>query len=434
MEEEREIEMRAIVYAIGIVIISQLSFAQSQYKLAYDFGTTNGIEDGIGPNGGLVFDRDGNIYGTTRGGGNNITPCGGDPTGCGTVFELSPVGNGTWAETIIHRFCDDAPVCSDGLQPWAGLVMDKFGNLYGTTMGGGDGYAPYGTAFELSKKQDGTWEYMKVWDFNDGDAWGPVGKLILDSAGNLYGTTNVGGYNGGGTVFELSRTENGWTRTTLHSFSQWLDGAEPYAGVVFDRSGNLYGTTFAGGNASCDGGFGCGTVFELTPNGDGTWSEAFFYQLSGWDGGLPRGEVNLDGVGNLYTTATYFGPYAKCQCGGILRMTYVGNSWNFSGIHPFKGQNGAYPQAGIMIDKKSRTIYGTTLEGGPNTACRGGCGTVYEIHGTKESVIYNFCSQPNCTDGYWPWSSLYTDGVGNLYGSTDLGGTHNYGVIFEITP
>lgn len=117
-------------------------------------------------------------------------------------------------------------------------------------------------------------------------------------------------------------------------------------------------------------------------------------------------------------------------------MTYSGNSWKYSGTLPFNGQDGKDPVGGVLIDKKSRTIYGTTLAGGANTntACGGGCGTVYKVQGTKESVIYNFCSEPNCIDGYWPWSSLFADRTGHLYGSTELGGTHDYGLSFEITP
>jgi len=421
-----------MVSLVPFVWTCQFALAQTQFKVAYDFGTTNGIEDGAAPNGGLVFDRDGNMYGTTRGGGN--PGCGGEFGGCGTVFQLSPNGNGTWKETVIHRFCDDLPVCSDGFEPWAGLTMDRSGNLYGTTVAGGTDSSPYGTAFELSRNADGTWNYTKLWNFDYAEAWAPYGKLVLDQRGNLYGTTYGGGVYNDGSVFELSQTENGWTKTTLHSLSQSVDGQSPYAGVAFDKLGNLYGTTYDRGDYFCNGGSGCGSLFELSPNGDGTWRETFVFLFNYATGGVPWGEVNFDGVGNLYTSVSVYGP-TKCECGGIVRMSYQGNQWQYSGVLAFHGKDGAVPLAGVSIDRRSRVMYGTTHLGGKSSHCgQYGCGTVYAIKGTQETVLHNFCSQPNCTDGEYPWSSLFTDGIGNLYGSTWLGGTYNYGVVFEITP
>jgi uncharacterized repeat protein (TIGR03803 family) len=216
----------------------------------------HGFQPGGGtePQGPLIFDADGNLYGTTNMGGK----------GRGTVFELSPTGDGGWTETVLHSFVNNG---TDGWYPRGGLTFDAAGNLYGMTSGGGTAancpvLFSCGTVFELSPTGGGNWTETIIHSFTEtrADGFNPVDFLVIDSSGNLYGTTSLGGTYGGGTVFELTPSASGsWTETLLHSFGRAGDGKTPYAGLVLDAAGNLYGTTSAGGLD------GLGTVFEITP-------------------------------------------------------------------------------------------------------------------------------------------------------------------------
>ncbi len=226
-------------------------------KVLHNFG--DGGNDGYLPGSGLIIDAHGNLYGTTAGGGTH---------GDGTVFELSPQGGG-WTEGVLHSFNFNG---QDGINPYGGLVFDAAGNLYGTTNFGGIHPACLanfgcGTVFELIPVGGGEWTERVLHSFGNGtDGAEPFfTSLIFDTAGNLYGTTNVGGLHGYGTVFELVRTQGGgWADRVLHSFGSGDDGALPFAGVILDGAGNLYGTTQQGGIHTCPVG-NCGTVFEITP-------------------------------------------------------------------------------------------------------------------------------------------------------------------------
>jgi uncharacterized repeat protein (TIGR03803 family) len=251
--------------------------------------------------GGLISDSQGNFYGTT----DDV-----DDQYGGNVFELSPKAGGGWKETVLHRFgrYNQCHCGTDGLSPGAGLVRDAAGNLYGTTTRGGT--FGWGTVFELSPKAGGGWNEAVLHSFNDvgTDGFFPVAGLLIDAAGNLYGTTTGGGANGGGgTVFELTPQSGGnWTETVLHSFAGGPnDGADPAAGLIFDAAGNLYGTTFMGGSdtSGCQSD-GCGTVFELTPQSGGNWTETVLHSFSddGTDGTSPYASLLLDAEGNLYGT------------------------------------------------------------------------------------------------------------------------------------
>jgi uncharacterized repeat protein (TIGR03803 family) len=262
----------------------------------HEFGSSTA--DGILPSSGLIFDASGNLDGTTSIGGTYNT---------GTVFRLSPQGGGGWTETILHTFG-----YKDGERPYGDVIFDAAGNLYGTTAAGG--YQGQGTVFELEPAAGGGWTEKILHSFNRGhghDGTYPTYGVIFDTAGNLYGATTYGGAyggtNGGGTVFELTRTAGGWTEKVLHSFGG-MDGYQPYGGVIFDAAGNLYGTTAYGGKGGekCNNGVGangCGTLFELTPQPDGTWTETvlhFFGQ--GKDVSDPYGSLIFDASGNLYGT------------------------------------------------------------------------------------------------------------------------------------
>jgi len=242
------------------------------------------------------------------------------------VYELKHTQSG-WVESVLHRFKP-----ADGVQPMGGLVMDKAGNLYGTTpfRGLGDEYEIAGTIFELSPTRSG-WSFQVLYSFPPGDG-GPYAGLTIDATGNLYGTTNSGGIYGSGSVFELQRpAQQGadWVFTNLLSFD-YLDGAGPAAGVVFDAAGNLYGTTGGGGTAqSCNNFYPCGVVFELSPS-NGEWTENVLYNFQGvTDGEYPNSTPVLDPWGNVYGTTKYGGdpncvPFPNYSgCGTVFRISHT---------------------------------------------------------------------------------------------------------------
>jgi uncharacterized repeat protein (TIGR03803 family) len=276
--------------------------------------TFTGGSDGANPNGALIADTAGNLYGNTTYGGD-----GGSCShfgGCGVVFKLSPDGT----ETVLHTFTGG----SDGANPIAGLIADRAGNLYGTTFfGGGRGscYRGCGVVFKLSP--DGAETVLHT--FTGGsDGSSPEAPLIADSAGNLYGTTDYGGgicsgpFAGCGVVFKLSPDG---VETVLHTFTGGRDGADPSAGLIADRAGNLYGTTFfGGGRGSCYGGTGCGVVFKLSPDGAETMLHTF---TGGSDGASPSVGLGLiaDTAGNLYGTTTSGGVGAN---GVVFKLSGTG--------------------------------------------------------------------------------------------------------------
>ncbi len=260
-----------------IVALLYISAAGQQERVLHSFN--NNGKDAYGPVAGMIFDATGNLYGTTTSGGVYFA---------GSVFELSPKAGGGWTEKILHSF---NPNAKDGNDPLGGLVMDRAGNLYGATLFGGANNT--GTVFELVPKTGGGWAERILYSFNNTgtSAESPVGSLVFDAAGNLYGTTAYGGsgtgcFSGCGTVFELSPGQGGrWTEKILHSFTiNGTDGSTPWAGVTLDPAGNLYGTTSAGGPGDCNAG--CGVVFELTPGVGGTWTETILHSFNsdGTDG------------------------------------------------------------------------------------------------------------------------------------------------------
>ncbi len=260
--------------------------------------------DGKAAIGNLAFDSAGNLYGVTYEGG---------LYGRGTVYELMPQAGGLWTEKILHNFSGTG---ADGESPSAGVILDASGNVYGTTVSGGanqghvEGYA--GTVFELTRVGS-EWSEKILWSFPQSryDAAGPFDSLIFDSAGNLYGTTSSGGqYFSNGTVFQLSPTAEGaWTETILHSFGRdSSDGAGPYGNLIIDSTGSLYGTTSQGGKYGCLCSSTGGTVFKLTPGSDGTWTERILHNLgSGDDGEYPLAGLLMDGSGKLYGTTRFGG-------------------------------------------------------------------------------------------------------------------------------
>jgi uncharacterized repeat protein (TIGR03803 family) len=428
--------MKTLVSWVAIaVILSGLSFGQTGYKVLWSFGGA-GVGDGSQPLGKLIADKNGNLYGTTSSGGTTAPPnC--VPAGCGTVFELSSSPDGTWTENVIYTFCSNYSgfSCLDGSTPLAGLVFDSAGNLFGTTSAGGGpcpaGEIGCGTVFKLSPTNHPgvAWTETVLYSFclNESsecpDGGVPYAKLAFDASGNLYGTTIGGGSKGGGTVFELSPSMSNWTETVLYNFcslgdppAPCPDGYAPESGVTFDEVGNIYGTTLAGGSKKFLGG---GVVYRLSPSQQG-WAETILYAFTNSQtGSAPRGGVNFGKTGNLYGTTASGGLNTM---GGVFQLSPKSpKEITFS----FAGNNGAGPFAGVLIDPRNDSLYGTTAYGGTNDS-----GVVFKIAGKKENVLYSFTGG---TDGAQPSTALIADRSGNLYGTTKTGGSSNNGVVFEIT-
>ncbi len=343
----------------------------------------------------------------------------------GVLFKLSPRQGGGYAETALHSFGRG----SDGRNPLGGLVFDHAGNLYGTSEYGG--IHGGGTVFELSPNGSGGWTETVLHNFGNGsDGYYPFAGLIVDSGGNLYGTTEGGGVHSGGTAFELSpRQGGGYTETVLHSFGNGTDGYYPEAGLVLDAHGNLYGTTESGGTHSCSGGA-CGTVFELSPRQGGGYTETVLHNFgNGTDGYFPYyGSLIFDGSGNLYGTTEQGGVHGS---GTAFELSpKQGGGYTETVLHSFgNGTDGVDPEGGLIFDT-SGNLYSTTIYGGIHNF-----GTVFELSprqggGWTETVLRSF-DGPN---GGYPTAGLIRDSAGNIYGTTYYDGTYYVGTVFELSP
>ncbi len=382
---------------------------------------------------------------------------------------------GAQTETLLYNFCSQ-PNCTDGFNPEAGLTADGAGNFYGTTNQGGLGF---GTVFELSPNGVGGYDETVLYAFTGGPDGGyPVFVyLLLDSAGNLYGTTAFGGASGSGVVFELSPAGGVWTETVLYSF----DGSsgKPWNGLIMDSADNLYGFTTElnpgqspdenpgsvyelsrNGNGgwteqvlySVDMGGWPGLVmdasgniygadydqhiFELTPNGQGGWNATNIFTFKGANGLNPYGTPVIDRAGNLYGTTAAGGLGGN---GTVWKLSPGNKGWEEKILHNFAAvREGITPVAGIVLDAHGN-IYGTTVYGGTMSGEEGtGQGTVYELVAPvgegayKEKVLWRFNDTGKRIDGTHPYDSLILDSAGNLYG-TAAGGA-DFGVVFELTP
>jgi uncharacterized repeat protein (TIGR03803 family) len=303
----------------------------------------------------LVFDKHGNMYGTTMTGGDTLD-CG--SYSCGTVFKLAADGT----ETIIHNF---SSISAGAFWPMSGLVLSKNGSFFGVTFHGGI----YGTGTVYEVTTSGTERTLYNFTQDGADGIGPFGDLVLDKHGNLYGTTQTGGSQncfgtGCGTVFRLAPDG---TQTVLHNFAGAADGSWPWAALTTDNNGNLYGTTFVGGGSGC-GGQGCGTVFKIAPDG----TEAVLHRFSGSDGAGPRAGVILDRQGNLYGTTTGGGSGCggPAGCGTVFKIAPDGTE---TVLHSFNISDGVAPEGGLVLGKNGK-LYGTTQLGGAYN-----WGTVYEL-------------------------------------------------------
>jgi len=450
----------------------------------YTFGNPQTPPQGVGPSG-VSIDAQGNLYGTTYSGGTG-TRC---AFGCGAVFEVSPNGNGQWSGKILYNFLGgndgynpgagvvlvanqpygttilggatgwngtffglsinhnnwhlttlfDFPF-TDGNAPYAGLIADSSGNLYGTTENGGS--VNFGAVYQMSPKAGGGWTESLIYSFDLGffNGVGPS-ALTLDAKGNLYGTTALGGVPEFGTVFEVSPSTGGWTGSTIYTFSGGVDGERPsvQSGLVFDHLGNLYGTTTFGGTRNR------GTVFELSPSGNGQWTKIVLYNFAGFpnDGGNPGGGLTMDSSGNLYGTTQTGGSSAQCKtgCGTVFELSPANGGWRETILYSLQGgtTDGANPLSTLVFDG-SGNLFGTTFQGGINAKCLvlngpRTCGVVFELsptaHGWTETVLHKFSNSHG--DGASPSAGLTFDGSGNLYGTTSAGGSKGYGTIYKLT-
>ena len=386
------------------IFLLPASWAGDEYKVLHSFGKG---KDGAGVFAGVALDNEGNLYGATTGGG---------AYGHGTAFQLTPGSGGEWTETILHSFCAISR-CKDGSSPSGVLVLDSKGNLYGASnvatfeikrkaggwtflvicdcitpsvfdaVGnlygiGGPGTHQAGAVAELSPSADGWKETLLhsfcSWPPNCRDGEPPEWGLSWDAAGNLYGTTEFGGDHCApecnpncGVVYQLQALGGGeWKYHRIHSFAASPnDGVLPQYGVTVDPKGNVYGTTLYGVSTS-------GTVYELSPQQDGSWKETILYSFPNPEknGGAPAGGVTFDNQGNLYGTASAGGD-PSCNCGVVFKMTPQANGkWNYTVLHRFHGTDGVGPGYNLIFDKDFKHLYGTTVEGGS-----GGYGVVYEI-------------------------------------------------------
>jgi uncharacterized repeat protein (TIGR03803 family) len=280
----------AVSLIVAALVVAPGAWAASTFKILHVFRRFSGGHNAMGT---LVSDAAGNLYGTTFNGGfvSNTAFCGTTSEGCGVVFKLAPNPDGTWTEHVLHTFKGGST--TDGGFPLAGVILDAAGNLYGTNTG---------VVFKLTPNPDGTWTEHVLHSFTGGDGANPGAGVIFDAAGNLYGTTTYGGLSNVGVVFKLTHKSDGtWTEHVLYSFTGGGDGAYPWAGVILDATGNLYGTTYYGGVGNF--GQGNGVVFELTRSASGGWSERVLHAFLGY-GANPYAGLLRGASGNLYGTAS----------------------------------------------------------------------------------------------------------------------------------
>jgi uncharacterized repeat protein (TIGR03803 family) len=376
-----------------------------------------GEQDGSQPVAGLTMDRGGNLYGMASAGGN----------GYGTAFKLTHK-NSAWILSPLYSFAGG----NDGAGPVTAPVIAASGALYGSTAAGGGGscaeiyeYSGCGTIFNLTpgvsvcKAALCPWTETVLYRFSGGSNGAyPIGKLLFDQSGNLYGTSfDYLQFGSSGTVFELTQSGGDWTKNVLHHFTG-SDGEYPLAGVIFDPSGNLDGTTYYGG-AHSD-----GAVYQLTPSGSG-WSESVLYSFeNGNDGANPAAGLVIDSAGNLYGATTAGGSGGG---GTVFELTSSSGHWTLTVLYSFSGSGG--PANSLAMDSAGN-LYGTTVEDGAY-----GAGNVFKLTFSNGSWSYtDLYDFTGGTDGANPFGGVIVDSSGNLYGTTESGGANGDGVIYEITP
>jgi uncharacterized repeat protein (TIGR03803 family) len=366
----------------------------------------------------LVADASGNLYGTTSLGGLNRDGC---------VFELSRSGRGDgWQETVLYSFGGGL----DGWAPYAGLVLDKLGNLYGTTAAGGTYNG--GVVFELSPSTGGGWTETVLHSFGNGiDGYLPQSALAFDKSGNLYGTTTAClGQRKGGTVFKLSPGQSGWTETVLYSFpTSGADASIPAGGVVIDRKGRLFGNTVFGGAN------GYGAVFELVPTAGGRYKESVIFSFNVYDGFSASSTPVRGPGGNLYGTTVAGGDLVACPlvgCGTVFEMAEdAQGNWTESVLLAMSGSDGASTLGPVSFDRGGN-LYAVGQFGGVN-----GGGSVFELtpsgNGAWTETVLHLFDYTQRYDGLSPYAGVTVSG-GKVFGTTSSGGAYDNGIVFEMNP
>ncbi|MFZ0732388.1 MAG: choice-of-anchor tandem repeat GloVer-containing protein [Candidatus Sulfotelmatobacter sp.] len=405
-----------VVVIAAVFSLAMCAEAANTYSVVRNFSPRSGDI----PYGGLLMDQAGNLYGADSSGGTQ---------NWGAIFELTPNGKGGWTYTEIYD-CGKADDCS---VPVGSLVMDEAGDLYGVTY--------FGNVFELMPSGSGVWTGRVIHTFGGGSDGSAPSPVILDGDGDLYGVNGTGGHNNLGYVFELTSSIGGWSLVHLHDFTG-SDGAETtntaggqVAGLVWDSAGNLYGTTGLGGSsAKCQGG--CGLIFELK-NDSGSWTETVLHDFTGSDGANPDAPLTMDAAGNLYGTTTSGGTKGL---GVVFKLAPSSGTWSSKVLHDFTGAHldGAYPNTALIVDAGGN-LYGATESGGADLqSCQVmndfGCGTAFELspNGTqwKISILHAFTGRK---DGGFP-GGVVRDSSGNLYGAAQAGGANAGGLLFKIVP
>src|SRR5579859_1689959 len=413
--------LAAITFSLAVSVQAQT------LKVIHNF---TGKGDGGSPSGGVIFDSAGNFYGVTYAGGTS-TDCTG---GCGVAYRFSPTATGGWKETALFSFSHLA-----GAPPIGNLLRTSKGDVLGVTVTGSFGG---GLVYELAPTSSVPWQESYALIFNSTTEGAiPVDGLVADSAGNLYGVASEGGNlsgcsnNGCGVVYELSPTSSGWKETTLYTFSGGADGSIPEGHLILDAAGNLYGTTAYGGSLSghCAP-LGCGTVFELSRGSSGTWTETVIHTFLGPDGYIPLSSLAMDAAGNLYGTTFDGGNHCpSAGCGVVFKLAPASSGqWQETVLHNFTGNSdGADPNSGLAIDSAG-VLYGTTPYGGIATDCGGtGCGVIFKLTpatggGFTFTRLHAFTGGadgsevPTVNNDNAP---LVFGSDGNLYGTTPAGGT-----------
>jgi len=399
--------------AISLLFLVTFAYAGTE-KVIYTF---QGGTDGFRPYSSLIFDQAGNLYGTTYYGGGDACSF-----GCGTVFELSPDGQGGWTESVLYRFTGG----QDGEQPFAGLILDPQGNLYVTTLGPGYGYGcppSCGSVFELSPGSAG-WTITVLHDFLGGaDGDQPITQLAMDAAGNLYGTTGFGGANGSGVIYRLSKTKSStWNFAALP-----FTAGQPQGSPIVNKDGTIYG-------AALGGPYNCGVLYSFSLNAQKKVVKKVLYAFKGGrDGGIPLGLAQAqDGSFYGVSPQNYQQPCVIPPGGSAFHLTQnQSGGWTNQIIYKFNTTPAIAPVSGVLI-APSGNLFGFTDDY---------AGGVYELtpqsDGTfSESTLYGFTGG---SDGWDPWGVPVMDASGNLYGVTFQGGNNcafdiQCGTVFEVTP
>jgi len=421
---------RLVCLAATFALLTALAQGQTLTVL-HPFGNLSG--DGANPYAGLTMDAHGNLYGTASDGGYFGDTC---SNGCGTVFELNRSGN-----SFVYRPLYSFQGGNDGDAPYTAVTIGPNGSIYGTTRNGG-GSANYGTVFNLQPPATFCravlcpWRESVLIGFNYGNGAEPYGQPAFDQAGNLYGTTTYGGYLGEGEVYELTPSNGGWRENIIYNFGTDNGPYQPSGGVILDHAGNLYGTSMWGGLG------GYGVVYQLTPNG-GSWIQTTLYSFSGGsDGGRPSTDLLMDAAGNLYGSTGWV-PETN-NPGTVYELTPSGGGWTYTLLYAFPvGTEGAGSVSNLVMDRNGN-LYGTTSFEGPGGLCDYGCGTIFKLTPSSGGWIYtDLYDFTGGSDGAWPFGGVVLDSQGNLYGTAVYGGTGSEyclngaggcGTVWELTP